>query len=104
MRCMPLILPSLLLFFSGSGRVLAQPDIYRGPTIKQVGKNTYEFWIQKDLVARYNAGPDVAKPYFFPLLAPGGLKLTRSVPPAQGETADHPHQKSAWFCHGDVIP
>ena len=21
-----------------------------------------------------------------------------------GETADHPHQKSAWFCHGDVIP
>jgi hypothetical protein len=21
-----------------------------------------------------------------------------------GETADHPHQKSLWFCHGDVIP
>jgi hypothetical protein len=21
-----------------------------------------------------------------------------------GETSDHPHQKSAWFCHGDVIP
>ena len=22
----------------------------------------------------------------------------------QGETKDHVHQKSAWFCHGDVIP
>src|SRR5205085_2564333 len=21
-----------------------------------------------------------------------------------GESTDHPHQKSAWFCHGDVIP
>jgi hypothetical protein len=26
------------------------------------------------------------------------------MPAEPGEKTDHPHQKSAWFCHGDVIP
>ena len=56
------------------------------------------------LVARYHIAPTVAKPYFYPLAAPGGLKVTRGVPVPSGETSDHPHQKSAWFCHGDIIP
>src|SRR5947207_370118 len=25
-------------------------------------------------------------------------------PPDKGDATDHPHQTSAWFCHGDVIP
>ncbi|QEL14483.1 DUF6807 domain-containing protein [Limnoglobus roseus] len=49
----------------------------------------------------------LAKPYFYPLNAPGGTCATRPWPMirgTQGETTDHFHQKSAWFCHGDVIP
>jgi len=30
--------------------------------------------------------------------------LTRNYPPPEGQAKDHPHQKSAWFCHGDVVP
>jgi hypothetical protein len=48
----------------------------------------------------------VAKPFFWPLNAPGGVPLTRAWPMDANskETKDHVHQKSAWFCHGDVIP
>ncbi len=49
----------------------------------------------------------LAKPYFYPLNAPGGTPTTRAWPlkrGSAGETTDHFHQKSAWFCHGDVIP
>lgn len=48
--------------------------------------------------------PRYAKPIFWPLNAPGGIPLTRNYPPPEGQAKDHPHQKSAWFCHGDVIP
>lgn len=59
------------------------------------------------VVARYHKGPKVAKPYFWPVLAPGNVPITRAWPMETGkpgETTDHVHQKSAWFCHGDVIP
>jgi len=46
------------------------------------------------------------KPIFYPVNAPSGVPLTRAWPLEKGaknETTDHPHQKSAWWCHGDVI-
>ena len=49
----------------------------------------------------------LAKPYLYPILAPNGTPVTRDWPMKSGtanETKDHVHQKSAWFCHGDVIP
>ena len=49
----------------------------------------------------------MAKPYFWPLNAPSGVAVTRAWPMEKakpGEQTDHVHQKSAWFCHGDVIP
>jgi Methane oxygenase PmoA len=49
----------------------------------------------------------LAKPFFHPLNAPDGTCVTRHWPmvrDVKGETTDHFHQKSAWFCHGDVIP
>jgi hypothetical protein len=66
-----------------------------------------EFLVGKETVARYNKGAGVAKPYFWPLLGPNGAPITRAWPMQEakkGESTDHPHQKSAWFCHGDVIP
>lgn len=49
----------------------------------------------------------LAKPYYYPLNAPGQVPVTRDWPlktGTPGETTDHFHQKSLWFCHGDVIP
>jgi len=66
-----------------------------------------EFYAGGQLVTRYLTAPSWAKPIFYPVLAPGGVPLTRDWPMVTGkpgESTDHPHQKSAWFCHGDIIP
>jgi hypothetical protein len=65
------------------------------------------FHVGDEVVARYHVRPEAAKPYLWPLVAPGGVEVTRAWPMRKGtpgETTDHVHQKSAWFCHGDVIP
>lgn len=73
----------------------------------KVSKDAVTFHFGKELVTTYHTGATVAKPYFWPVNAPGGVPVTRAWPMAKGakgETTDHVHQKSAWFCHGDVIP
>lgn len=68
----------------------------------------YDFKVGDELVTSYHVGKDVVKPYLWPLNAPGSVGLTRGWPQAENnpgdKTKDHPHHKSAWFCHGDVIP
>ena len=85
----------------------ARPRTEVEPVTIEVAKTQIEFRCGKNLVSRYVIDPEVAKPYFWPLNSPGGVPLTRGWPmeaaPAGG-TKDHVHQKSAWFCHGDVIP
>ena len=80
-----------------------------GPTPVTVTRTdkTVDFKVGDEVVTRYHIGPDVAKPYLWPLNAPGGVPTTRAWPMQTGapkETKDHVHQKSGWFCHGDVIP
>lgn len=45
-----------------------------------------------------------SKPYLYPLLAPGGLHVTRRWPVEEvaGEDRDHPHHRGSWFAHGAV--
>jgi hypothetical protein len=77
------------------------------PVTPKFAQGHFDLLIGKDLVARFHTGKDVAKPYFWPLNAPSGIPVTRAWPMEKakaGESTDHPHQKSAWFCHGDVIP
>lgn len=77
------------------------------PVSIHVDKQHIDFLVDKDLVGRYIFGPDVAKPYFWPLNGPTGKPITRGWPMVKGlpnESTDHIHQKSVWFCHGDVIP
>jgi hypothetical protein len=42
--------------------------------------------------------------YYWPLLGPDGVKMTRSWPmeDVAGEEHDHPHHRSLWFAHGAV--
>jgi hypothetical protein len=66
-----------------------------------------DFLAGNELVTSYHSGSSLAKPYFWPLYAPGGVTVTRAWPIVKDGsvgTNDHPHHKSAWFCHGDIIP
>lgn len=62
----------------------------------------------EETAAVYRFGDDLAKPILWPLLSPNNKAITRDWPmrPALNGSPkeDHPHQKSAWFTHGDVIP
>ncbi len=72
-----------------------------------VSKDHIDFLDGKDLVTTCHIGADAAKPYFWPLAAPSGVGVTRDWPMEKAKPAeqtDHPHQKSGWFAHGDVIP
>lgn len=54
-------------------------------------------------VYRYADVP--ARPFFWPVLAPGGIPVTRSWPMSEdvpGETRDHRHHRSFYFAYGDV--
>ncbi|MCE9606201.1 MAG: PmoA family protein [Planctomycetia bacterium] len=44
------------------------------------------------------------KPYIWPIVGPTGKPMTRAYANAwvDGETTDHPHQRSFWFTHGNV--
>ena len=80
----------------------AEPEL----TVKK-SKESLDFFFGDELITKYVIAPTASKPYFWPLNAPGGVPVTRAWPMAKGkagETTDHVHQKSAWFCHGDVIP
>jgi hypothetical protein len=73
----------------------------------EVHPDYVDFLAGKNLVTRYHIGRSTAKPYLWPLQGPGGVPITRAWPMEKappGGSTDHPHQKSAWFCHGDVIP
>jgi hypothetical protein len=102
--------------FASSATVIAGLFVFLAPALRAgegtavkivVKEDTIDFLAGNDLVGTYNKGPNVAKPYMWPLYGPGGAQMTRTEPADQrktGDSDDHPHQKSVWFCHGDVIP
>jgi hypothetical protein len=87
--------------------LLPAPAAEAPGVVIEAKKGVLEFRVGKEVVTRYHVGESVAKPYFWPLTAANGAAVTRAWPlePATpGDSKDHVHQKSAWFCHGDVIP
>lgn len=69
---------------------------------KQTG-NTVDMLLDGNLFTTYRFA-DGPKPYFYPIIGPTGDPVTRNYPmeKVEGETSDHPHQRSWWFTHGDV--
>jgi hypothetical protein len=98
--------------------LLAPAATAADPVAIAKGRDTLELYVGKELVAKYqfagtvstgkgDATKPLAKPVFYPLNAPGQIPVTRGWPVTQqpgDSTTDHVHQKSVWFCHGDVIP
>lgn len=69
-------------------------------------KHSVDFLLGGRLATRYLTQPDLSKPVFWPVLA-GETPVTRAWPldkNVKGESTDHIHQKSFYFCHGDVVP
>src|SRR4051794_34754846 len=111
-RTYPMRLPTtclVLAVFGASAGFVYGDDLSAssGDLKVQADGDHVDFLIKGKLMARYECGPKVAKPYFWPLNSPAGEPITRAWPmePLKpGGTEDHVHQKSAWFCHGDIIP
>jgi hypothetical protein len=96
------VLPAVLLLPAP-----AAPVPKAGDVSIVVKKDVVEFRVGPELATRYHIGEALAKPYFWPLTAANGAAVTRAWPMEKAEpggSTDHVHQKSAWFCHGDVIP
>ncbi|MBA4064626.1 MAG: hypothetical protein C0501_13115 [Isosphaera sp.] len=99
MRCRPALTLALL----------AAPAAGRADDLTAtVTPDGVEFKAGKEVVAKYVTDPKYPKPFLYPVLAPGGVPVTRGYPVEKGlpgeATTDHVHHKSVWFCHGDVIP
>lgn len=53
----------------------------------------------------YRYGSREVRPYFYPLLGPSGIAMTRNYPMAPevpGESTDHPHHRSLYVAFGEV--
>ena len=60
--------------------------------------------IDGELFTRYLTQSNT-KPILWPIIGPSGKEITRQYPLREAlatEKADHPHQRSLWFSHGDV--
>ena len=59
--------------------------------------------INGELFTEYRYG-DAPHVYYWPVIGPGGVKLTRAYPmeKVEGEETDHVHHRSLWFSHGEV--
>ncbi len=103
-RIMMTITIGLVMFTTG-GRLT---PLRAADLAVEVQKDGIVFRLGEQVVARYVTDPQYAKPFVYPLRTPGGVPVTRGWPVVKGlpqeVTTDHVHQKSVWFCHGDVIP
>jgi hypothetical protein len=60
--------------------------------------------IDGELFTEYRYGHCACRPFFYPVLTPGGQRLTRGFPmdDVAGENQDHPHHRSIYTAHGLV--
>ncbi len=61
--------------------------------------------VNEKLFTEYNfKDEEAAFPYFYPVIGPTGVNITRHWPMKEGENEehDHPHHRSLWFTHGEV--
>ena len=63
-----------------------------------------EVTVDGEFFTAYIYPEELEKPVLYPVVAPGGMIVTRGFPiePRKGERVDHPHQVGLWFNYGDV--
>lgn len=68
-------------------------------------ENSLAISVHAELLTRYVYENVPARPYFYPLLAPRGVPVTRAYPMQENgldERRDHRHHRSLWIAFGDV--
>jgi len=72
------------------------------PTVQAIPLPNHEVSFQRDgdEIARYHFGPDLRRPFVFPVIGPSGRSLTRMGHPHDPES--HSHHNSIWISHHDV--
>jgi hypothetical protein len=95
-----IVLISVLVFFGGV--LAAGPPTTMTVTVQDHQRYRLGLGVQE--VTTYSTSKDWAKPFFYPMLSPNGVALTRAWPMeiVGAMSHDHVHQKSAWFAHGEV--
>jgi methane monooxygenase PmoA-like len=84
---------------------LEQGTAASGVTLKEEGPHALAILLPEGPFTTYNFDPAIARPFFYPVLGPGGKMVTRSYPMKKdvpGETKDHPHHRSLWTAYGEV--
>jgi len=73
------------------------PALDAGFTVEKKGANAVLKY-DGELVTEYVTDQS-NKPFLWPVIGPGGVKMTRSYPmkDVEGERKDHPHHRSVWF-------
>ncbi len=74
-----------------------------GVTLRE-DEGTLEIHLPEGHFTTYHFGPDVIRPYLWPLYGPGQKRITRNYPmeEVEGEEHDHPHHKSLWTAFDEV--
>lgn len=82
----------------------ATPPAWAQVTIKQTTEQITVDIDGKPFTAFFIGGPNLNRPYLYPLKTASGKSVTRSFPAGQlpGETTDHPHHAGLFYGHGDV--
>lgn len=79
-----------------------------GVSLKDEGPNRLSLVLPEGPFSTYNYSPEVPRPYFYPVMGPGGKRVTRNFPmqdvPEEREAKDqdHPHHRSFWTAYDEV--
>lgn len=108
------------LLLAAAGGLPAQDGVKITPrqdrvTVEINGELFTEYWFQGNqhpAIEKKKSGDSqvfttnaTRKVYYWPLMGPGNLPMTRAWPmnpEAEGEEKDHKHHRSLWFSHGAV--
>jgi hypothetical protein len=99
-----LFLCSLLLSCGLCGISFAKESEQRIRVVVDESQRRVNITIDGQPFTSYLWPTSLKKPVLYPLVAPGGIVVTRDYPLAlrAGERVDHPHHAGMWFNYGDV--
>lgn len=74
-----------------------------GVTLTPIADQRIDVSIGSSLFTAYHFGPELARPYCYPLIDPAGSCVTRGAAGEKpGETTDHVHHRSLWTAYGEA--
>jgi hypothetical protein len=88
--------------------LIALQEQAAGVRLKDEGPHALSIWLPEGHFTTYTFDPAVARPFFHPVIGPGGKRVTRDFPmkdvPEEKEARDqdHPHHRSFWTAYDEV--